>query len=250
MKEATAMAKDADRLPDNQPAPVMQEPNERRPAMKRVLVAYCTNAGSTADVAAAVGEELENGGAQVDVRQLGDVGELHDYTAVVVGGPMILGWHRELIAFLTKHQRCLSQLPVAYFITALRLTQTPATEVDSVPIYLDSSLVRPPQRADRLNFKERYATVDHYLAPVLHKAPLVRPISVGFFAGKLDYGTLPLPARLFVQFIIGAKPGDYRNWPAIRAWAAEIRLLLLADEAAYRLGARDLEAVVAEAATV
>jgi hypothetical protein len=120
---------------------------------------------------------------------------------------------------------------VAYFFTSLHLTQTAQTQVDSVPVYLDPVLAMPPRRAGRLSFTERYATVEHYLAPVLQKAPLVKPVSVGFFAGKLDYRTLTLPKRLFARIVI-RKPGDFRNWPAIRAWAAEIRPLLLAEEPA------------------
>jgi menaquinone-dependent protoporphyrinogen oxidase len=218
--------------------------------MKPILVAYCTNAGSTTDVAAAIGEELGRSGAQVDVRRSGDVADVRDYAAAVVGGPLIWSaWHPEALDFLTRQQRTLSQLPVAYFITSLHLTQTAATQIDSVPVYLDPALTTPPRRADRLSFTERHMTVDHYLAPVLHQAPLVKPVSVGFFAGKLDYRTLTLPKRLFAQIVI-RKPGDFRNWPAIRAWAAEMRRLLLAEEPGNRPDARDLETVLAETTTV
>jgi menaquinone-dependent protoporphyrinogen IX oxidase len=57
---------------------------------------------------------------------------------------------------------------------------------------------------------------------VFAKAPLVKPISVAFFAGKLDYDRLDLFGRLFVRIIIGAKAGDRRNWKAIRTWAASL----------------------------
>jgi hypothetical protein len=53
--------------------------------------------------------------------------------------------------------------------------------------------------------------------------PQIQPIGVGFFAGKIDYSRLKLLPRLFVRFIIRAKEGDYRNWPAIRAWTENIR---------------------------
>jgi menaquinone-dependent protoporphyrinogen oxidase len=218
--------------------------------MKRVLVAYCTNAGSTTDVAAAIGEELAKSGAQVDVRRIGDVGDLSDYSAVVVGGPLIWSaWHSEAVDFVRRQQHALSQLPVAYFFTSLHLTKTAASQIDSVPVYLDPALATPPKRAGRLSFTERHMTVDHYLAPILHQAPLVKPLSVGFFAGKLDYRTLTLPKRLFAQIVI-RKPGDFRNWPAIRAWAAEVCPLLLAEERADRPGARDLETMLAETSAV
>ena len=62
--------------------------------MKRILVTYATMAGSTADVAKTVGDEIAKSGAQVDVLPLGEVKDLAAYDGVVVGAPMIMGWHR------------------------------------------------------------------------------------------------------------------------------------------------------------
>jgi menaquinone-dependent protoporphyrinogen IX oxidase len=217
--------------------------------LRYTALANSSTAGSSADVAAAIDEELGRGGAQVDVRRMSDVADL-GYAAVIVGGPLIWSaWHPEAVGFVTRQQRALSQMPVAYFITALHLTQTAATQVDAVPVYLDPALATPPRCAGQLSFTERYATVEHYLVPVLQKAPLVKPVSVGFFAGKLDYRTLTLPKRLFARIVI-RKPGDFRNWPAIHAWAAEMRPLIQAQEPTDRPDARDLEIVVAETSTV
>jgi menaquinone-dependent protoporphyrinogen IX oxidase len=63
----------------------------------------------------------------------------------------------------------------------------------------------------------------------LKKVPKVKPVSVGFFGGKLDYGTLNILHMLFVMLIIGARPGDHRNWEAIRAWAVSLRPSLLEE---------------------
>ena len=52
--------------------------------MKRILVAYATMAGSTGDVARAVGEEIARSGVQVDVLPLGEVKGLEAYDGVVV----------------------------------------------------------------------------------------------------------------------------------------------------------------------
>lgn len=48
--------------------------------------ACVTHFGSTVEVAAAIGEELETLGHQVDVRSMGDVSDITDYDAVVAGG--------------------------------------------------------------------------------------------------------------------------------------------------------------------
>src|SRR5512137_2816245 len=124
---------------------------------QKILVAYTTNAGTTASVAEAIGEELSRDGAQVDVRHLEEVTTVESYTAVVVGAPMMVGWHRAALKFVKTHQQALSRVPVAYFFTAVNLTQTGETNIDGVPLSLDPALAKPPQKANRLSFKERYA---------------------------------------------------------------------------------------------
>jgi menaquinone-dependent protoporphyrinogen oxidase len=199
--------------------------------MTPVLVAYATNAGSTEAVAAAIGEELGKVGAPADVRRIHNVSGLNAYGAVIVGGPMIFGaWHREAVDFVTQQQRALRHVPVAFFITALHLVRTADPNV-TVPVYYDPALATPPRRPDRLSFTERHSTVECYLAPVLSKAPLVKPLSVAFFGGKMDHRALTLPKRLFAQIVI-RKPGDFRNWPAIHAWAADMRHVLVPEEMA------------------
>lgn len=195
----------------------------------KILVAYVTKSGSTTEVARAIGQELAGDGVLVDVRPIKEVADPGGYDAVVVGGPMIFGWHREAVTFVERHQQALSQVPVAYFATALSLTSTADSNGCGVPVYEDPSLAKPPKNGAKLGFKERYATVSNYLGPALHKAPQVRPVSAAFFNGKLDTARLDLLSRLFVQLVIGARSGDYRNWEAIRAWAASLRPALIGE---------------------
>jgi menaquinone-dependent protoporphyrinogen IX oxidase len=185
-----------------------------------VLVTYTTNAGSTSEVAEAVAAELRKASTIVDVRRLEEIEDLSAYQALVVGGPMIVGWHRGAVRFLKKYQAALSRIPVAYFFTAMSLTGTGQTHLNGVPIHIDPNLPKEPKNAARLSLRERYATVERYLGPVLRAAPQVRPVSVGFFGGKLDYSRLKLLQMLFVMLIIQIQPSDRRNWPAIQEWAA------------------------------
>ncbi len=74
--------------------------------MKKVLIAYTTNAGSTEKVAQVIGEELGRGGAQIQVSRLEQATGLEAYDAIVVGAPMILGWHGAAVKFIHKHDFC------------------------------------------------------------------------------------------------------------------------------------------------
>jgi menaquinone-dependent protoporphyrinogen IX oxidase len=189
---------------------------------QKILVAYATNAGTTADVARMVADELGLKGVEVEVRQIEEVTSVEPYGAVILGAPMILGWHRGAVKFLKQHTEALSRRPVAYFITAMRLTDMGETTVDGVPISVDPALSRPPQKSGHLSIKERYATVTRYLRPVLRATPSVRPLSVGFFGGKLELFRLKWWQALFVMLVIQAQPGGSHNKPFIREWAANL----------------------------
>lgn len=187
--------------------------------MPRVLVAYATNAGSTAEVAQVVGEVLTGSGAEVEVRRIEEITEIGSFGAVVIGAPMIIGWHRAAVGFAKKHRRELAAKKVGYFLTALSMTQVPH-HLEGVSVAVDPALAKAPKKAGRLSFKERFATVDEYVRPVLRAVPEVAPVGVAVFGGKLDPSRLKWWQKLFVTRIIGARPGEYRNWPFIREWTA------------------------------
>ncbi len=196
---------------------------------KPILVAYTTNAGSTADVAQAVAEELGRTGAPVEVRRLEEVSSLEPYGAVVVGGPMIVGWHRAAARFVKQRQRELSTRKVAYFFTAMSLTQTGESSVLGVPVTLDAQAAKAPKNPGRLSLHERYSTMTNYLGPVLKAAPLVKPVSAAFFGGKLEMFRLKLWQMLFVMLVIRARPADLRDFELIYKWAAALATDLGAD---------------------
>jgi len=190
--------------------------------MNKILVTYATMAGSTAEVAQVVGEELTNCGYQVDVLPLSAVKDLKSYEAMVVGGPMIMGWHRGALRFLKKHREEFKRIPLAVFVLAMSLTQTGETSVDGVPVFVDENLPKPPKVEGRLSFRERYARLSHYLQPIIQATRPVKPMNVGFFGGRLEYGRLKWWAVLFAMIIIQAPSGERRNWPLIRSWAAAL----------------------------
>ncbi len=188
--------------------------------MKKILVTYATMAGSTGEVAQAVGDEIARHGVQVEVLPIRQVADVKSYDGVVVGAPMIMGWHREALGFLRKNRANFQHAPLAVFVTAMSLTQTGDNRVGGLDVFVDDKLPKAPQKAGNLNFRERYARLSNYLQPILSAARPAIPISIGVFGGRLEYGRLKWWAVLFVMFIIQASAGDKRNWEAIRSWAA------------------------------
>jgi menaquinone-dependent protoporphyrinogen IX oxidase len=194
--------------------------------MKKVLVAYATMAGSTLEVAQAVGEEFTNKGFQADVLPVREIESLQGYDGVVVGGPMIMGWHREARRFLRKHRKEFSQVPLAVFVLAISLTRTGEIDEEGDSIVVDEDLSKPPKVQGELSFRERYAQLDKYLAPIVNATRPAKPVSIGVFGGRLEYGRLKWWAVLFVMLVIQAAAGDKRNWQVIRAWAAGLPELM------------------------
>lgn len=190
--------------------------------MNRILVTYATMAGSTAEVAQAIGEEIIKCGLQVDVLPIRQINDLKNYDGVVVGGPMIMGWHREASRFLKKHRNAFKSIPLAVFITAMSLTKSGDTSVDGIRVFVDEKLPKQPGIETKLNFRERYAQLSNYLRPIFQATRPTKPVSIGVFGGRLEYGRLKWWAVMFVMLIIQAPAGDRRNWDAVRNWAGEL----------------------------
>jgi len=202
--------------------------------MTRILVGYASLSGSTAEVARVVGEEIARSGAEVEVLPLAQVRTLGGYDAVVLGAPMIMGWHRAAAGFLRRHRAALRQVPVAVFVLAMSLTRSDETSVAGVDVFVDEQLPKPPARAGRLSWRERYGQLSNYVRPIIAAARPARIVTAGLFGGRVEYGRLPWWAVLFVMLVIQAPAGDRRNWPAIRRGAAGLPAAFQTDAARGR----------------
>jgi len=128
----------------------------------KLLVAYATKAGSTAEVAEALGEELRRAGAEVDVRLAKDVKDLKQYSAVIVGSGIRMGQlSSDATKFVEKNQEALKQVPVAYFVVCMTMKD---------------------------DTEENHRTVEAYLDPVCE---IVEPLDKGLFAGAMNYSNYP-----------------------------------------------------------
>jgi menaquinone-dependent protoporphyrinogen oxidase len=153
----------------------------------RVLVAYATKHGSTAEIAAAIGATLHEAGVEVDVRAARDVARLVGYDAVVLGSGLYSAhWLRDANVFVRRHRAALKQVPVWLF--------------SSGPLDRSADLVEIPLTG--------------------HVEPEVAGIGARghrTFGGRLLEQTAAAAGLLDTHRI-----GDFRSWDRIRAWAREI----------------------------
>jgi menaquinone-dependent protoporphyrinogen IX oxidase len=189
--------------------------------MSNILIGYTTNAGSTREIVDTMASEIRKAGHSVDVDLLSNKPDVDIYDAVVIGAPMILGWHKDAVVYIKKQETVLAKKKVAYFTTSLKLTRVPTAKLSAIPFSFDPTLVADPKDSRKLGFKERFTSVDHYVAPMIGTAPAIKPINIAFFNGKLDMSKLNLFQKAFVSLIVQATPGDFRNWDFIKAWSID-----------------------------
>lgn len=169
----------------------------------RVLIAYATYAGSTTEVAAAIGATLGEHGFSVDVRPARDNPPVDDYQAVIIGSAVQYGaLLAEAIAFTTDNRERLSEIPTAAF--CVHITN---------------------QGHDETSRQNRLA----YLDAVRSLIPLV---AEGYFAGRFDRRG----ARLIMPDLLALlmPTMDFRNWEVIRGWAAALPLEPARDVHGFR----------------
>lgn len=197
----------------------------------RVLVVCATRHGSTMEVAEAVAAELRAAGAQAEVKPVAANPDPAAFDAVLVAAPMIMGWHKGAVRYVAGRRSRLSSMPVAYLVTAMSLTDAGGDQAEGVSVFKDPWLVKAPRNASKPSYRERYTAVAHYAGEIVRATSPVRPVTIAFFGGSLDFTTMNLFEKLFVMFVVGATPGDARNWEAIRGWAGGLLARLTrADE--------------------
>lgn len=166
-----------------------------------ILVAYATASGFTGEVAQTVAQTLQAAGRAAEARPAKSVSALDGYGAVVLGSGVRAGHvYDDALKFLDRHTAALAGLPLALFVVCLTM---------------------------REDTPENRSQVEAYAQQLRDQVPAVQPVSIGLFAGGLDYKKLPLPLKLIMK-AMKAQEGDYRNWEAIRAWAAALPAALAA----------------------
>jgi len=83
---------------------------------KKILVAYATRTGSTAEVANAITDRLCEAGLSAEARPVTQVTNLEGYSGAVLGsGVRYASWLPEMTDFVSANRDALSAMPVAFF---------------------------------------------------------------------------------------------------------------------------------------
>jgi menaquinone-dependent protoporphyrinogen oxidase len=155
----------------------------------RVLVAYASRSGSTAEVAETIGQIIRESGAEVEVCSVKEGAYPGDFDALVLGTAIWMGKPLpEALQFLTWHRQALANIPVAYFILCDKLS------VDT---------------------PENRAAARGYVTPLENIRPA---INIGLFAGAKDLSKLNALLRWLLKHVVHLAEGDWRDWGQIRAW--------------------------------
>lgn len=164
----------------------------------RILVAYGTKYGATAEIAEKIGETLRAAGLQADVQPADRVRDLSNYAAVVLGSAVYIGrWRKQATNFLKDHEAALAQRPVWLFSSG------------------------PTGKGDPLELTQGWRFPDA-LQPV---ADRIKARDIALFGGAADEAKMGRLDRWMLKNV-KAPTGDFRDWDAIAAWAMSIAQVL------------------------
>lgn len=160
----------------------------------KVLLAYASRSGSTAEIGEKIAEVLRLAGISVDLLPVNEVKELEEYSSVILGSAVYYGrWRKEAVKFLKEQEGALANKEVWFFSSG------PAGEGD--PVELLDGWTFPP---DQQEIAER-----------------IQPRGMAVFHGVMDEANL----NFFESWLLkrmNAPRGDFRDWDLITAWAAAI----------------------------
>jgi menaquinone-dependent protoporphyrinogen oxidase len=168
-----------------------------------VLVAYATRHGSTAGIAERIAADLRGAGVAAEARSVDDVRDVATYEAFVVGGAAYMfHWLREATGFVKRHRTVLAARPTWLFSSGP--VGTDLVDKDGRDIF---EVTRPKEFPELVT--------------------MIRPRGERVFLGAWDRSAPPVGmAERFMRLMPAMKDsmpeGDFRDWAAIDAWAAEI----------------------------
>jgi menaquinone-dependent protoporphyrinogen oxidase len=159
-----------------------------------ILIAYASRHGGTREIAEKIADHLEKDGFKVRVSDVGRVGDISDYEAVILGSAVYLGqWQKKAVRFVKKHAGKLTGKKVWIFSSG------PTGEGDPVTL---------------LNGWKIPGKLTAFMEEI-------GPEDIAVFHGVVIREKLGGLARFMIDKV-ESPVGDYRDWQMISNWAEQI----------------------------
>jgi len=160
----------------------------------KILIAYGSKYGATAEIADKIGHVLADEGFETDVLSVDKVKNLADYKAVVIGSAVYFGgWRKEVKKFIKNNETGLAERPVWIFCSG------PAGKGDPVK-------------------KMQGWIVPKGLKPVVDR---LKPKDVAVFHGNVNPAKMSGLEKWTIRNV-KSDVGDFRDWEMITKWAKGI----------------------------
>lgn len=158
----------------------------------RILVTYATKTGSTAEIAAKIGEHLSARGFAVDVINVKSKPDPKEYQAVILGSCIRMGgWLPEMMDYIKANQFTLNSMQVALFTVHMLNAGEDETSKTARTAYMDKVRTLMPG-TDEI-----------------------------YFLGAMDFSKLSLLDRL-ISKMVKAEESDQRDWDNIKSWSESV----------------------------
>lgn len=173
-----------------------------------VLVAYATRHGATRGIAERIAERLRSQGLDAEARRAAEVRDAGRYDAFVVGGAAYM-WHwlGDATSFVEHNRRLLAGRPTWLFSSGP--IGTDLVDKDGRDVFESSIPKEFPKLRELVHPRGEKVFFGAY-------DPLAKPVGVA----ERFMALMPASARDSLP------KGDFRDWPAIEAWADEIAAAL------------------------
>lgn len=158
----------------------------------RILVLYATKAGSTAEIAAKIGEHVSERGFNVDVINVKANPDPKNYKAVILGSCIRMGsWLPEMIDYIKTNQVALNAIQTALFTVHMLNAGDDETSKTARNAYIDK-------------VRELLPDSEHV-----------------YFLGEMNFSKLSLLDR-FISKMVKAEESDQRDWDKIKTWSESL----------------------------
>jgi menaquinone-dependent protoporphyrinogen oxidase len=183
--------------------------------MPRTLIVHASRHGATSGIADRIGDLLRTKGIEVVVSPADEMPDPGPFDACLVGAGVYMGrWVKDGIDYLERYVPTLASRPVWLFSSGpLPGSTKESSDPDRDPIEQALGPASGPGSGGRRQLEG--------LAARIH------PRDHRVFMGAYDPDDPPKSlAERFIRLMPGSKgilpAGDFRDWPAIEAWADEI----------------------------